>query len=152
LLNALVGYERSIVSPEPGTTRDIVKDHFQYEGRGFEVLDTAGIRRKKKVTDNIEYYSVTRSIRIVSQADVVVLLIDAEEGLSDQDKKIAAFAVEAGRPVVFALSKWDKMPNMKNAFEATRDRLRFFSDKWHMRPSCRFPLKKGRGSTNSCRW
>ena len=145
LLNALVGYERSIVSPEPGTTRDIVKDHFQYEGRGFEVLDTAGIRRKKKVTDNIEYYSVTRSIRIVSHADVVVLLIDAEEGLSDQDKKIAAFAVEAGRPVVFALSKWDKMPNMKNAFEATRDRLRFFFGQMAYAPIVPISAKERKG-------
>lgn len=126
LLNALVGHERSIVSAEPGTTRDVVESRFLYRGRGITVLDTAGIRRKKKVTDNIEYYSVTRSISVVSRADVVILMIDAEEGLSEQDKKIAAFAVEAGRPVVLALSKWDKMPAMKNAFEAARDRLRFF--------------------------
>jgi len=145
LLNALVGYERSIVSPEPGTTRDIVKDRFQYRGRGIVVLDTAGIRRKKKVTDNVEYYSVTRSIRIVSQADVVVLLIDAEEGLSDQDKKIAAFAVEAGRPVVFALSKWDKMPDIKNAFEATRDRLRFFFGQMAYAPVVAISAKEGKG-------
>jgi len=126
LLNKLVGYERSIVSEIPGTTRDVIESRFLFKGRGIAVLDTAGIRRKKKVTDNVEYYSVTRSIAVVGRADVIVLLIDAEEGLSEQDKKIAAFAVQAGRPLVFVLSKWDKMPPIKNAFEAARDKLRFF--------------------------
>ncbi|SLM17556.1 GTPase Der [uncultured spirochete] len=145
LLNALVGHERSIVSSEPGTTRDVVEGRFLYKGRGITVLDTAGIRRKKKVTDNVEYYSVTRSIAVVSRADVVILLIDAEEGLSDQDKKIAAFAVEAGRPVVLALSKWDTMPTMKNAFEAARDRLRFFFGQMAYAPVIAISAKGGQG-------
>lgn len=145
LLNALVGHERSIVSSEPGTTRDVVEGRFLYKGRGITVLDTAGIRRKKKVTDNVEYYSVTRSIAVVSRADVVILLIDAEEGLSEQDKKIAAFAVEAGRPVVLVLSKWDKMPNMKNAFEAARDRLRFFFGQMAYAPVIAISAKGGQG-------
>jgi len=145
LLNALVGHERSIVSNVPGTTRDVVESRFLHKGRGITVLDTAGIRRKKKVTDNVEYYSVTRSIAVVSRADIVVLLIDAEEGLSDQDKKIAAFAVEAGRPVIFALSKWDKMPNIKNAFEAARDKLRFFFGQMGYAPVVALSAKEGQG-------
>ena len=145
LLNALLGQERSIVSSEPGTTRDIVEGRFTWKGRGITVLDTAGIRRKKKVTDNVEYYSVTRSIAVVNRADIVILLIDAEEGLSDQDKKIAAFAVEAGRPVVFALSKWDKMPKIKNVFEAARDRLRFFFGQMVFAPVVAVSAKEGEG-------
>ena len=145
LLNALLGQERSIVSPEPGTTRDIVEGRFTWKGRGITVLDTAGIRRKKKVTDNVEYYSVTRSIAVVNRADIVILLVDAEEGISDQDKKIAAFAVEAGRPVVFVLSKWDKMPKMKNAFEAARDRLRFFFGQMAFAPVVALSAKEGEG-------
>jgi len=145
LLNALVGQERSIVSAEPGTTRDIVESRFLYKGRGISVLDTAGIRRKKKVTDNVEYYSVVRSIAVVNRADVVILLIDAKEGLSEQDKKIAAFAVEAGRPVVLALSKWDTMPTMKNAFEAARDRLRFFFGQMAYAPVVAISAKEGQG-------
>ena len=145
LLNTLVGRERSIVSPVPGTTRDVVESRFLYKGRGIVVLDTAGIRRKKKVTDNVEYYSVTRSIAVVGRADVVILMIDAEEGLSEQDKKIAAFAVEAGRPLVFALSKWDKMPDVKNTFEAARDRLRFFFGQMAYAPVVAISAKEGQG-------
>ena len=94
LLNLLMGQEKSTVSDVPGTTRDIVEGRFTWKGRGIIVLDTAGIRRKKKVTDDVEYYSVTRSISVVTRADIVVLMIDAMEGLTEQDKEIAAFAVE----------------------------------------------------------
>ncbi|MEJ5184531.1 MAG: ribosome biogenesis GTPase Der [Rectinemataceae bacterium] len=145
LLNALLGQERSIVSDIPGTTRDIVEGRFTWKGRGIVVLDTAGIRRKKKVTDNVEYYSVTRSIGVVNRADIVILMIDAQEGLTEQDKKIAAFAVEAGRPVIFALSKWDTMPAMKNAFEAARDRLRFFFGQMSYAPVIALSAKEGTG-------
>lgn len=145
LLNALLGQERSIVSDIPGTTRDIVEGRFTWKGRGIVVLDTAGIRRKKKVTDNVEYYSVTRSIGVVNRADIVILMIDAQEGLTEQDKKIAAFAVEAGRPVIFALSKWDTMPSMKNAFEAARDRLRFFFGQMSYAPVIALSAKEGTG-------
>ncbi|MDH7483488.1 MAG: ribosome biogenesis GTPase Der [Spirochaetales bacterium] len=145
LLNALLGQERSIVSDIPGTTRDIVEGRFTWKGRGIVVLDTAGIRRKKKVTDNVEYYSVTRSIGVVNRADIVILMIDAQEGLTEQDKKIAAFAVEAGRPVIFALSKWDTMPSMKNTFEAARDRLRFFFGQMSYAPVIALSAKEGTG-------
>jgi GTPase len=145
LLNALIGEDKAIVSEVAGTTRDIVEGHFERKGRSFVVLDTAGIRRKGKVTENIEYYSVTRSIKVVKDCDVVVLMIDAVEGLTDQDKKIANFAVEEGRGVVLALNKWDKMPELKNSFEAARDKLRFFFGQMAWAPVLPLSAKDGEG-------
>ncbi|MCX7028164.1 MAG: ribosome biogenesis GTPase Der [Spirochaetes bacterium] len=145
LLNLLLGEERSIVSEIPGTTRDVVEGRFTWKGRGIIVLDTAGIRRKKKVTDDVEYYSVTRSIAVVTRADIVVLMIDAIEGLTEQDKKIAAFAVDEGRGVIFVLNKWDLMPTMKNAFEASRDKLRWFFGQMAYAPVIAMSAKEGSG-------
>lgn len=125
LSNRLTATQASIVSDIPGTTRDVVEGRFVYKNRGFAVLDTAGIRRKNKVTENIEYYSVNRAIKSLDDADLVFLLIDAEEGLTDQDKKIAALAHERGRGIIFVLNKWDKMPTIKNTFEAAVDRIHF---------------------------
>jgi GTP-binding protein len=145
LLNRLVGEDKSIVSEVAGTTRDIVEGSFERKGRRFTVLDTAGIRRKGKVTENIEYYSVHRAIHVVEDCDVVVLMIDAVEGLTDQDKKIAAFAVDEGRGVILALNKWDTMPDVKNAFEAARDKLRFFFGQMAWAPVIPLSAKKGEG-------
>jgi GTP-binding protein len=125
LSNRLTASAASIVSSVPGTTRDVVEGEFRYKNRTFRVLDTAGIRRKTKVTENIEYYSVNRAIKTMDDADIVFLLIDAQEGLSDQDKKIAALAHEKGRGIIMALNKWDTMPELKNTFNAVRDRIHF---------------------------
>ncbi|MDR1104803.1 MAG: ribosome biogenesis GTPase Der, partial [Treponema sp.] len=125
LSNRLTSSSASIVSGIPGTTRDVVEGTFFWKGRAFEVLDTAGIRRKSKVTENIEYYSVNRAIKTIDNADIVFLVIDAEEGFSDQDKKIAALASERGRGIILVLNKWDRMPQVKNAFTAVQDRIRF---------------------------
>lgn len=145
LLNLLLGEEKSIVSDVPGTTRDIVEGRFSWKGRGVVVLDTAGIRRKKKVTDDIEYYSVTRSISVVDRADIVLLMIDAVEGLTEQDKKIAAFAVNEGRGVIFVLNKWDLMPEVKNTFEAARDKLRWFFGQMAYAPVVAISAREGTG-------
>lgn len=145
LLNQLVGEEKSIVSDVAGTTRDIVEGSFERKGRRFTVLDTAGIRRKTKVSENVEYYSVHRAIHVVEDCDVVVLMIDAVEGLTDQDKKIAAFAVDEGRGVILALNKWDLMPGVKNAFEAARDKLRFFFGQMNYAPVLPLSAQKGEG-------
>jgi GTP-binding protein len=107
LANRLIGENRSIVSPVPGTTRDVVEGKFEHSGRTFAVLDTAGIRRKSRVTDAVEYYSVNRAIESIQRADLVLLMIDATEGLVDQDKKIAAQAIKEGRGIVIVPSKWD---------------------------------------------
>jgi len=145
LLNLLLGEEKSIVSDVPGTTRDIVEGRFSWKGRGIVVLDTAGIRRKKKVTEDIEYYSVTRSISVVDRADIVLLMIDAVEGLTEQDKKIAAFAVDEGRGVIFVLNKWDLMPEVKNTFEAARDKLRWFFGQMAYAPVVAISAREGTG-------
>jgi GTP-binding protein len=134
LSNRLTASAASIVSPVPGTTRDVVEGTFAYKNRNFRVLDTAGIRRKNKVTENIEYYSVNRAIKSMDEADIVFLMIDAAEGLSDQDKKIAALANERGRGIIMVLNKWDTMPPVKNAFTAASDRIHFLFGKMEYAP------------------
>ena len=107
LSNRLTHSENSIVCDYAGTTRDVVEGEFEYAGRRFKVLDTAGIRRKAKVHDDVEYYSVNRAIKTLDECDVVFLMIDAVEGLAEQDKKICSLAFEKGRGIIFVLNKWD---------------------------------------------
>jgi len=145
LLNRLLGEERSIVSEVAGTTRDPVEGRFTAKRRQFRVLDTAGIRRKAKVRDAVEYYSVNRAIKCVGDCDVVVHMIDAREGLTDQDKKIAAFAADAGRGIIFVLNKWDEMPDIKNSFEASRDKLRYFFGQMAWAPVLPLSARDGMG-------
>ncbi|MCL2762130.1 MAG: ribosome biogenesis GTPase Der [Treponema sp.] len=145
LSNRLTSSNASIVSDIPGTTRDVVEGNFRWKSRDFVILDTAGIRRKAKVTENIEYYSVNRAIKTIDQADIVVLLIDAQEGLSEQDKKIAALAHDKGRGIIMALNKWDTMPQVKNTFEATCDRIRFLFGKMEYAPIVPVSAKDGNG-------
>ncbi|PIE04105.1 MAG: ribosome biogenesis GTPase Der [Spirochaetales bacterium] len=125
LANLLTGAEHSLVSEIPGTTRDTVSGQTFYKGRRLRVVDTAGMRRKAKVAENIEYYSVNRAIRAMFDADITVLLIDRKEGLSEQDKKITAQAVKKGRTVVIAINKWDeKNPGPREVKQAV-EKLRF---------------------------
>ncbi|MBN1520516.1 MAG: ribosome biogenesis GTPase Der [Spirochaetales bacterium] len=145
LLNRLIGQEKSIVSDLPGTTRDVVEGRVRWKGKDLVVLDTAGMRRKAKVTEAVEYYSVNRAVKTLDRADVVVLMIDAAEGLSDQDKKIVKLATDKGRGVVFALNKWDSMPKVGNAFEASRDRLRYFFGQMAYAPVVPLSAKNGDG-------
>ena len=125
LSNRLTASTSSIVSDIPGTTRDVVEGTFVWKEKKFYVLDTAGIRRSAKINQNIEYYSVNRAIKTIDDADIVFLIIDANEGLTDQDKKIASLAHEKGRGIILVLNKWDTMPTIKNTFEAAEDRIRF---------------------------
>jgi GTPase len=125
LTNRLLGRTASIVSDIPGTTRDVVEGLFEQSGKAYKVLDTAGIRRKKKVGENVEYYSVNRAFKSIDEADVVLLMIDAVEGLADQDKKIAAQIVKKGRGVILVLNKWDKLKEIPNQMEAVKDRIKF---------------------------
>ena len=134
LSNRLCSSNASIVSEIPGTTRDSIQGSFTWKSREFTIFDTAGIRRKSKVTETIEYYSVNRAIKAIDDSDIIVLMIDATEGLSDQDKKISALACDKGRGVIFALNKWDTMPDHKNTFEAVCDRIRFLFGKMEYAP------------------
>ena len=108
LTNALLGEERVIVSDVPGTTRDAIDTPFERNGRHYNLIDTAGIRRKRAIEDeSIERYSVIRSLAAVRRADVVLFVCDAEQGLSEQDVKIAGFVHEEGKPSVVIVNKWD---------------------------------------------
>jgi len=130
--NHLTSSNASIVSDIPGTTRDVVEGRFKWKSGEFIICDTAGIRRKTKVNENIEYYSVNRAIKTINESDIVFLIIDAVEGLSEQDKKIAALAHDKGRGIIFVLNKWDLMEEpganaaaVKNVFNAVSDRIHF---------------------------
>ncbi len=121
LVNALLGEERCIVSNIPGTTRDAVDTPFTVDGEPYVLVDTAGIRRKRAVEDEtIERYSVIRSLAAVRRADVVLIVVDAEQGLSEQDVKIAGYVHEEGKPSVLVVNKWDlieKDTNTMNKFK-----------------------------------
>ncbi len=125
LSNRLVGIDASLVSAIPGTTRDAVTHEMRYKDRLIRLNDTAGMRRKAKVTENIEYYSVNRALRAMMESDVTILLIDKEEGLSDQDKKISAQAVKKGRAIVMAFNKWDEENPDSRHYRQAEERIRF---------------------------
>ena len=107
LTNRLLGFERTIVTDIAGTTRDAIDTPFQYNGEAYTLIDTAGIRRKKNVTDDVEYYSVVRALDAVRRADVCLLVVDSSEGLTEQDVKIAGYVHEQGKPSVIVMNKWD---------------------------------------------
>jgi len=109
LINKILGEERLIVSDIPGTTRDAVDTHFEHDGHEYLFIDTAGLRKKSRIKENIERYSLLRTLAAVERCDVCVLLIDAEEGITEQDTRIAGIAHERGRAAIIAVNKWDKI-------------------------------------------
>ncbi len=109
LINALVGEERVIAFDQPGTTRDAIEVPFERDGVAYTLIDTAGLRRRGKVFETVEKFSVLKTLQAIESANVVVLLLDASEGVSEQDAHIAGFAVESGRALVVAANKWDKV-------------------------------------------
>ncbi len=120
LVNRLLGFERSIVTDIAGTTRDAIDTKFSYNGKEYTIIDTAGIRKKSKVEEDIEYYSVLRAFDAVRRADVCLLVVDATEGLTEQDTKIIGYVHEQGKPSVIVMNKWDlveKDTNTINKFE-----------------------------------
>jgi len=145
LLNRLIGEDRAIVSEIPGTTRDTIDGFFSFSDRRFRVVDTAGIRRKKKIDDNVEYYSVNRAIKTIEESDVVFLMIDSEEGLSEQDKKIANLVVRRGRGIILVLNKWDKLEDIPNRLQAVKDRVRFLFPLLDFAPLLNISALKGDG-------
>ncbi|NLK00620.1 MAG: ribosome biogenesis GTPase Der [Clostridia bacterium] len=107
LLNSLTGEERVIVSDIPGTTRDAVDTLFKLDEQDYLFIDTAGIRRKSKITDSTERYSVSRALKAIQRSDVVLMVVDAVEGVAEQDKRIAGYAHEAGKAIIVVVNKWD---------------------------------------------
>jgi len=133
LLNALIGVERSIVSDVAGTTRDTVHTHYNQYGKEFILIDTAGLRKKKNVTEDLEFYSVIRAIKAMDEADICLLLIDATKGLTSQDINIYSLACKKGKGVVILVNKWDlvedKETNTSRDYEKVlKDKLKPFND------------------------
>ncbi len=110
LVNRLLGFERVVANPTPGTTRDAVDTYFTCNRNRYMLIDTAGIRRKGKTTQKIEKYSVVDALRSIDRADVVLIVLNAEEGVTEQDARIAGYAYEAGRGCIFVVNKWDAIP------------------------------------------
>ncbi len=110
LINAILGHERVIVSPLPGTTRDVVEVPFTWKGRSFILLDTAGVRRRTKVAYGVEFYSVGRTIKAIEDSDICCLVIDASEGISRQEKRIGGLIERRGRGCVIVVNKMDLSP------------------------------------------
>lgn len=107
LTNKLLGYERVIVSDIAGTTRDAIDTAFEWNGNKFNIIDTAGIRKKSAVDEGVEQYSVLRSLAAIRRADIVLIVVDAAEGMSEQDIKICGYVHEQGKPSVIVMNKWD---------------------------------------------
>lgn len=111
LLNALVGEQRAIVSPVSGTTRDAIDTLVTHEGQAYRFIDTAGIRRKKYVDYGAEFFGINRAFKAIRRADVVLLVLDATEGVTDQDQRLAGRIIEEGRACILVNNKWDAIPN-----------------------------------------
>lgn len=107
LVNAILGRERVIVSDIPGTTRDAIDTRFEHNNVSYTIIDTAGMRRKAKVDSSLEYYSVSRALKAIDRSDLCLVLIDAVDGVTEQDKKIAGYAHEAGKAAIITVNKWD---------------------------------------------
>lgn len=117
LINRIVGEERVIVSNIPGTTRDAIDTPFEKDGQKYLLIDTAGMRKRGKIEENIERYSVVRSLMAIDRADVCVMMIDATEGVTEQDTKIAGYAHEQGKGMIVAVNKWDLLTKENGTFE-----------------------------------
>lgn len=124
LINALLGEERLVAFDQPGTTRDAISVDFRFGNREYQLIDTAGLRKRGKVYETIEKFSVVKTLQAIEDCNVAVLMIDAKEGVSEQDAAIAGYILEAGRALVIALNKWDAVPA-----DERRDVLREFERK-----------------------
>ena len=124
LLNRLLGQERSIVSPIPGTTRDAIDTYMEWDGQPILLIDTAGIRRRGKVQPGVEKYSVLRALMAIRRADVVLLLLDATEGVTAQDAHVAGYILDEAKSVIVLVNKWDLVPKDAHTIEAYTQHVR----------------------------
>jgi GTP-binding protein len=128
-VNALMGEDRMIVSPVAGTTRDSVDSVYRYYGKNYILVDTAGIRSRGKISQGVEKYSVMRAMKSISRADIALVLIDASEGITEQDERIVGLAHEAGKGVIIVLNKWDLVPDKEERYKQfitdVQQRLKF---------------------------
>jgi len=124
LVNRILGYERTIVNPLPGTTRDAIDTPFEREGRRYVLIDTAGIRRKSRISQNLEKYSVIEALRTLDRCDIALVLIDGEEGVTEQDARIAGLALEKGVACILVVNKWDLVEKDNSTVGVYVNRLR----------------------------
>ncbi len=129
LINALLNEERVIVSNVAGTTRDAIDTILKYNGEEFIIIDTAGMRKKGKVYENIEKYSLMRSMKAIDRSDLCLLVINAEEGIIEHDKHIAGYVLEKGKGLIIVVNKWDKLenPSIKEYTQKIRNEFQFLS-------------------------
>lgn len=152
LTNAILGEERVIVSNIEGTTRDAIDTVFEKDGQKYRVIDTAGMRKKGKIYENVEKYSVLRALSSIEKSDVIVVVIDGERGVIEQDKHVAGYAHEAGKGVILVVNKWDLVKKDEKTMQKKEKELRsqfkyldyariiFLSAKTHQRVHQLFPL------------
>ena len=145
LLNKITQKERSIVSNIPGTTRDIIDESITYKNHEFRFLDTAGIRKKSTVSEDIEYYSVNRSIKAINDADITLLVIDSLEDVSEQDKKITDQIVKNGKGLIVLFNKMDLYDNSEEAIKKRREILEFKFPQISYAPTLAISAVTGKG-------
>jgi len=130
-VNTILGFDRVLVSPEPGTTRDAIDTPFEFKGRKYRLVDTAGIRRKARIAQRLEKYSVLEAIKGIDQCDVAIILLDALQGVTDQDARIAGLAFEKGKACIIGVNKWDliekEIKSKKEFLEEVRYHLKYLS-------------------------
>ncbi|MBQ4253724.1 MAG: ribosome biogenesis GTPase Der [Erysipelotrichaceae bacterium] len=124
LVNAILNQERVIVSPIEGTTRDAIDTPFERDGKHYVVVDTAGIRKKGKVYENIEKYSVLRAMRAIDESDLVLFVLDGSTGITEQDKHVAGYAKEAGKGIIIVYNKWDVVDKDQNTADKLTKEIR----------------------------
>ncbi|MEN6622512.1 MAG: ribosome biogenesis GTPase Der [Smithella sp.] len=129
LINRILGKERSIANPTPGTTRDAIDQPVKVHGKNYLLIDTAGIRKKNKISLTLEKYSVVQALKTINRCDIALVLIDAEEGITEQDTKIAGLAYERGKACIIVVNKWDKIEKDNDTVgkfvEDIKDELKF---------------------------
>ena len=162
LVNAILKEERSIVSDVQGTTRDAIDTAFEHEGRPYVIVDTAGIRKRGKVYESVEKYSVLRAMTAIERCDVALFLIDGAAGIREQDKHVAGYASEAGKPIIIVVNKWDAVEKDDKTMNQFIERIRvefaylsyapivFVSAKTHQRVDTILPVVD-RVYENACR-
>lgn len=124
LVNAILGEERVIVSEIPGTTRDAIDTYFERGGQRYMLIDTAGLRRKARISESTERYSALRALRAIDRCDIALVVIDAVEGVAEQDKKIAGYAHEAGKASILVMNKWDRVEKDEKTMHRMEEEVR----------------------------
>ncbi len=143
LVNHILGEERVIVSNVPGTTRDAIDSKFTKDGQKYVIIDTAGMRKRGKIDDNVERYSVVRSLAAIEKSDVCVIMIDAEEGISEQDSKIAGYAHDNGRASIIAVNKWDLIEKDNKTMDSFKKKISDTLPFMHYAPQIFISAKTG---------